>query len=61
MDQYVFVTVKTIFFDLLHIKLMNFEGKSLVFYYVMYTEGVHTIIYDQIEQHISNVYIYINV
>ena len=31
----------------------DFGGKSLVLYYVMHSEGIHTTNHDQIEQHIS--------
>ena len=44
------------FFDLLHIKLMDFGGKSLLLYYVMHTKGVHTAKHDQIKQHISKIF-----
>ena len=37
----------------LHIKLIDFGGKSLVLYYVMHSEGIHTTKHDQIEKHIS--------
>ena len=30
----------------LHIKLIDFGGKSLVLYYVMHSEGVHATKYD---------------
>ena len=37
----------------LHIKLIDFGGKLLVYYYVMHSKGVQIAKHDEIEQHIS--------